>query len=403
MTASGPLIVEIQRALKIAGLDGWLFYDFKGANPIAFRVLRLDGKTARTRRWFYLIPAEGVPARLVHAIEPHSLDELPGKRLLYSTHQELAARLAELLKGKTKVAMEYSPKAGVPTISRVDAGTVELVRAAGVRVESSGDLVQAFESVLSPAQVRSHWKVASNLRGLVFEAFAMIAKAVSKKKPLSEHEVQQFLLTRLSALGLVCDHPPIVAFGHHTADPHYAPIPSASTRVRSGDLLLIDLWAKADRPDGVYADITWMGFAGASVPAKYAAVFHTVRSARDAAVRLVQETARTGKRLHGWQVDEAARAVVRNAGLAEHFIHRTGHSIGSEVHGNGANMDNYETQETRHLLPGTLFSIEPGVYQTLFGLRSEIDVYFGEGEAYVTTAPAQSAIVPILKQGALHA
>jgi len=399
-------ISDIQKALQAEGLDAWLFYDFRGINTLASRVLRLDPSTPRTRRWFYLIPAEGQPQRLVHAIEPHALDTLPGERTLYATHRSLTTALSSLLKGKKRVAMEYSPKGTVPYVSRVDAGTIELVKAAkGVQVVSSGDLIQTFEATLTPSQLKSHWRSASLLREFVFEAFKMIAKAVqakSKKNPLSEIEVSQFLVGRFKAHGLTSDHAPIVAFGHHTSDPHYTPSRTASTRIRRGDLILIDIWAKEDRNDGVYADITWMGYAGETVPEKYAKIFKLVRQARDAAARLVEHAASDGRKLHGWQVDEAARNVIAKAGHANHFIHRTGHSIGTDVHGAGANMDNYETKESRRLVPGSLFSIEPGIYQHSFGVRSEIDVYFGDSEAYVTTTPSQSEIVPILKPGALH-
>lgn len=391
-------VADIQRALREApGLDGWLFYDFRGSDPLAYRVLGLDPARHVTRRWYYWIPAQGEPVKLAHRIEPRVLDELPGDLRLYVSWTEQQAALADLLAGVRRLAMQYSPMNAIPYVSRVDAGTVELVRSVGVEVVTSADLVQRFEAVWTGAQLASHRDAAEKLRRIVDEAFAHVAAERAGRRVLTEYGLQQFILTRIREHGLVTGSAPIAAVDAHSADPHYGPGPEGSAQIRDGGLVLIDLWAKRPEPGSVYADITWTGHVGQTVPARQGEVFEVVRQARDAAVAFVRAHAQAGELPCGWEVDQACRRVIREAGYADRFVHRTGHSIGEEVHGNGANIDDLETRDGRRLLAGTCFSIEPGIYLPgEFGIRSELDVYLDGRDALVFGQPVQTEIVPIL-------
>lgn len=402
-------IAIIQQALRAAGLDGWLFYDFRGSDPLAVRILRLDPARHKTRRWYYLIPSEGIPTKILHRIEPHSLDDVPGESRLYLSWQELHDQLREALaslrsgargaQAPLKIAMQYSPMNAIPYISRVDAGTVELVRSFGADVVTSADLIQRFEAVWNEDQYRSHCQAASALREIVNETFRLIREEIAGGRSLTEYDLQQFILSRIAARGMYTYAPPIVAVNAHAADPHYSPSKQGAAPVRQGDLVLIDLWAKLTAPGSMYGDITWTGFVGDNVPARQAEVFGVVASARDAAIAYLKKEVAAGHFPAGGEVDDVCRHVIRTAGYADRFIHRTGHSIGEEVHGNGANIDNLETQDGRRLLPHTCFSIEPGIYLPGdFGIRSEVDVYLTEREAIVTGLPMQTEIVPVLLQ-----
>ena len=400
MDASSRMIAQvdrIQRALREQpGLDGWLFYDFRHLDPIAYRVLLLDPSIHVTRRWYYWIPAVGTPVKLQHRIEPHVLDGLPGEARLYVSWREQQAALRTLLQSATRIAMQYSPMNAIPYLSRVDAGTLELLRSWGLEVVTSADLVQQFEAVWDDAQLISHQVAASGLRAIVDETFTFIGTSLAAGHQLTEYGVQQYILSRMQARGLVTSSPPIAAVNAHSADPHYGPSAEGSAPIRRGDLVLIDLWAKQPEPRAVYADITWTGFVGAVVPARQQAVFQIVRQARDAAVAFVHQRVRDGAFPYGWEVDDVCREVVQQAGYGEYFVHRTGHSIGEEVHGNGANIDNLETQDARRLLPGTCFSIEPGIYLPEdFGIRSELDVYVSADDAVVYGQPVQTELVAI--------
>jgi Xaa-Pro aminopeptidase len=391
-------IAEIQEAMRdMAGLDGWLFYDFRGSDPLAYRVLKLDPVTHVTRRWYYWIPARGEPAKLMHRVEPHVLEPLPGVTMLYVSWEEQQRCLATMLEGRRRIAMQYSPLNAVPYISRVDAGTIDLIRQLGAEVVSSADLVQRFEAVWTEGQLASHRDAAEKLRRIVDEAFAHVAGAGSDGT-LTEYGLQQFILSRIQAHGLVTVTPPIVATNAHSADPHYTPGACGSSGIRRDDLVLIDLWAKRPEPGSVYADITWTGYVGRHAPLRQQEIFGIVREARDTALAFVQRHIEAGQFPCGWEVDEACRRVIREAGYEQQFLHRTGHSIGEEVHGNGANIDGLETRDERRLIPRTCFSIEPGIYLPgHFGIRSELDVYISPKEALVFGLPLQTEIVPILR------
>ncbi len=395
MAETFPL-AEIQSRLQSEKLDGWLFYNFHGLDPIAPRILRLaPSHGLETRRWFYLVPAKGEPAKLVHRIESTRLDSLPGSKRVYLSWRELRDGLERTLGGARRVAMQYSAENAIPYVSRVDAGTVELVRALGSEVVSSGDLVAAFEATLSPEGLRSHEEAAAHLYRIVEEAYAEIGRRIAKGETPREHDIARFIHDRFEASGMVTDSSPIVGVGPNSGNPHYEPTAEKSAPIRRGDFVLIDLWAKMKRPGSIFADITWNGFVGERVPDRIAEVFAVVAAARDAGVKRAQDGLARGERIRGCDVDDATRAVIVAKGFGERFIHRTGHSIGEEVHGNGANMDNLETRDERRVLPRTLFSVEPGVYLDEFGVRCEVDVYAEEKTARVTGGKPQDRVLAI--------
>lgn len=394
-------IKAIQQTLAEEGIDGWLFYYFHENDPLALRILKLDDNGHLfSRRWFYLIPKVGEPRKLVHRIEDNSLDSLPGDKQIYIGWRQLESELPTLLSGCKKVAMQYSPKNAVPYISRVDAGTLELVKACGVDVCTAADLVSKFEATWSQAQLDTHITACVNLKNIVFESFKLIKETLARKEKINEYQVQSFIWKRFEELGMTSNSRSIVAVNEHSGMPHYQPDEQHFSEIKDGDFVLIDLWAKLKEPaDAVYADITWTGFVGDSVPKKYQDIFNVVRDGRNAALNLVRERVASGKTLYGWEVDEAARQSISKAGYGDYFVHRTGHSIGLEVHANGANMDNLETREERRVLPNTCFSIEPGVYLKEFGVRSEIDVFVGEGNVVVAAEPIQDKVIAISSVG----
>jgi Xaa-Pro aminopeptidase len=391
-------IESLQKALRDDKLDGWLFYSFRGSDPIAENILRLNSAKFTTRRWFYFVPAEGTPQKIVHAIETGTLDSLPGDKHVYLPWQQLHEYLRQVLRGVKKVAMQYSPMNTIPYVSRVDAGTIELVRSCGVDIISSADLVQVFEAVWSDEQLESHLAAAKHMREIVDEIVTEVRRRVSDNVTVNEVGIQDFIVKEFDRRNLTAGHPPIVAINAHSADPHYAPNIEDNLPMKKGDFLLVDMWAKQKQPHAVYDDITWTFFIGESVPAEYERIFNVVRDGRDAAIKAVQKRYASGEVLYGWQIDDEARRSITQAGYGQYFLHRTGHSIHEEVHGNGANIDNLETQDGRRLMVRTCFSIEPGVYlKGNFGVRSEIDMYLSETEAVVTGLPVQTEVIPLLK------
>jgi Xaa-Pro dipeptidase len=387
-------IQGIQNDLRAAKLDGWLFYDFRGRDPIAHHILSLPNGM-RTRRWYYFVPAKGSPTKLVHKIESESLATLPGETLYYARQDELHKNLKKMLGRAKKVAMQYSPKNEIPYVAMVDAGTVELVRGAGPKVVSSADLVQKYEACWSAEQLESHLSAGVAIDRIVRGAFEHAAKCVREKKPLTEYDLKHWILKEFESAGIWTEEGPDIAVNEHASDPHYGPTAESAASIREGDLLLLDVWGKKKAPGSVYYDVTWMGYLGAKVPEKYAKIFAVLRTARDRAVDLIRTHMAKGKPLEGWQVDQAARGVIEKAGYGKYFFHRTGHSIGEKVHGNGANMDGLETHDARHLIPHTCNSVEPGIYLSEFGMRTEVNVYVGEGEARVTGA-VQNEILALL-------
>ena len=374
---------EIQAALREEGLDAWFFANFRGSDPIASKVLGLPDKAIVTRRWFYVIPAEGEPIRLTHAIEPHALDALPGRQLRYGPWQEWQQQLKEVLSTCKRVACQYSPLGIVPALGKLDAGTGEFLRGLGLELVSSGDLVARFEVTMTPEQEASHYAAMNVLLQTVDMAFSRVASLLRSGQALTEYALQQEMKSFMEQGGLTASAAPIVAVDAHAADPHYEPDAEHSSVIGPDQVLLLDLWGKQAIPGAMYADITWCAWTGEAVPAEQQRVFDLVRDARDAGIAKAREVA--GRRVCGWEVDRATRDVIDRGGYGEFFIHRTGHSIFEDSHGNGANMDDYETRDTRLLLPHTLFSIEPGIYLPgRFGFRNEINMHVKGGEAVVS-------------------
>src|SRR5579871_2451420 len=373
----------IQSALRERNIDAWLFYDHHHRDPIAYRVLGLPGNLMVTRRWYYLIPAQGEPVKLVHKIESGHLDTLPGKKLLYAGWQELFEQIKHMLAAHRDVAMQYSPNNLVFTVSMVDGGTLELVRGLGKNVVSSGDLVAQFEATWTDEQIKTHYAARDAVDAITAAAFQEIGKRV-RNGGTNEHAIQQWFMEAFQRENLLTDDPPIVAVNANSGNPHYEPHATGSAAIREGDFVLLDVWAKKNTPGAVYYDITWTGFVGKAPSDRMRQVFTVVRDARDAGVKTVQDAIGAGKMIAGWEVDRAVRAHIKKAGLGDYFIHRTGHSIGTEVHANGANMDDLEIHDERRILPNSCFSIEPGVYLPEFGVRSEVNVLVRPRAAEVT-------------------
>jgi Xaa-Pro dipeptidase len=383
----------IQAALSERNIDAWLFYDHHHRDPIAYRVLDLPAGLMVTRRWFYLIPASGEPVKLVHKIEPGHLDSLPGSKRKYSGWQELFDQVKAILADYRDIAMQYSPNNLVFTVSLVDGGTIDLIRGLGKNVVSSCDLVAQFEATLNAEQIKSHFAARDAIDPITAAAFQEIGRR-ARNGGTHEHEIQQWILEAFRRENLVTDDLPVVAVNANTGNPHYAPHPENSKPIRQGDFVLLDIWGKKNTPGAVYYDITWTGFVGQSPSDRMREIFNVVRQARDIGVKTAQTAVSAGKAMAGWEVDRAVRNYIQDAGFEQYFIHRTGHSIGTEVHANGANMDDLEIHDERRLLPNSLFSIEPGIYLPEFGVRSEVNVLVRPQAAEVT-GTIQSEIVNI--------
>ena len=378
----------IQSALREAGLDGWLFYDHHHRDPIAARILGLDPNAHVTRRWYYFVPASGVPRKLVHRIEQGRLDALPGAKGQYSSWQELAAGLEAMLHGARRLAMQYSPNNAIMYVSMVDAGTVEFLRSLGKQIVSSADLVSQFESVLSEEQVASHAVAQQAIDTILAEGWQKIARSLrtgaDSAGTLTEFEMVEWLSTAMRNEGLVWESGPNVSVNANSSDSHYEPSPERSSPICEGDFILIDIWGRVDQPASVFYDITWTGVIGREPTPLEQQVFDTVCNARDAAIAAIEQAFAAGRPIRGFEADDAARAVIRTAGFGDYFTHRTGHNIAQELHGSGAHLDNLETHDERRILPHTCFSVEPGIYLPEFGVRSEIDMLTAPGKAWVT-------------------
>jgi Xaa-Pro aminopeptidase len=374
----------IQAALRQAQLDGWLFYDHHHRDPIAYRILGLSDNLHITRRWYYFVPAAGEPRKLVHRIESLRLDPLPGRAQVYSSWQELEAALRQMLTGAERIAMQYSPRNAIMYVSMVDAGTIEVLRELGKTIVSSADLVSRFEAVLTPEQEKSHYEAQAKIDAILDAGFQEIGRRVRSGAGTNEYAMVEWLQRAMADAGLVWEHGPNVSVNANSANSHYEPTAESHAPIRSGDFLLIDIWARPNCDATVFYDITWTGVVEREPTLQEQAVFDTVRNARDAAIAKVKRAFAVGKPIAGWEADDAARAVIRDAGYAEFFTHRTGHNIGTDLHGNGAHLDNLETHDERLLLPHTCFSVEPGIYLKDFGIRSEVNMITGDHEARVT-------------------
>ncbi len=387
-------LAEIQQQLREQEVDGWLLFDHHLRDPIAYRVLGLPAEGHVSRRWYYWIPANGDPAKLVHKIEDWKLDDLPGAKRMYSSWSSQHEELKAMLGGATRLAMQYSPNCMIPYVSLVDGGTIDLLRSLGKDVVTSASLVQYFEARWSEDQRDTHFEAGRRVDEILQEAFKRIRSKIDSKGEAQEFEIGQFILKRFEEREMLTADGPIVGVNANSGNPHYAPSAESSQPIRDGDFVLIDLWAKLDKPHSVYYDITWTGYCGATPPERIQTVFDVVSASRDKAVSFVDSAIREAREVAGWQVDDVTRGHIADAGFGEYFVHRTGHSIGEEVHGNGANIDNLETRDERPIIPRTCFSIEPGVYLPEFGVRSEIDCYVDSSGARATGA-VQNEIVRI--------
>jgi len=406
---------RIQEYLQANHLDGWLLYDFRGQNSIALSIAGLT--TGGTRRWFLWIPAQGRPSYLIHAIEETAFSlvdpEMAGELHTYIGWQQLAEMLPGFIgaggEKPLRIAMEYSPLGAIPYISKVDAGTFELItEVTGAEIVGSADLVQLIQAALSPAQMESHRRAAAHCMRIKDAAFAFVADTLKSGRAITEYDVQQFILEQFAAADLYTDHGPIVAVNGNAAVPHYAPSVTQHSPIQRGDVLLIDLWAKEQNDAGdCYADITWTAYCGAEVPAQVEQVFQAVCQARDAAVAAVREAIAGGRRPRGHQIDDVARDVIADAGFGHAILHRTGHSLGPAIHWNGVNIDNVETQDRRRIIPGVMFTIEPGIYlpgldfdgsgqAKGLGIRTEINCIAHEDSLEIATGPVQTEVVTLL-------
>jgi len=389
-------VEKIQKSIRAKGIDGWLFMDFHNRDLMAYKILGMDVKFT-SRRWFYFIPAEGEPKRLVHKVESTKLNSLPGSIDYYLPWKELRTKLKEMLDGYKKVAMQYSPLNNIPYVSVVDGGTIDLVRSFGVDVVSSADLVQEFEAVIDEKGYQSHLEAGKIIQEIKNNAFKRIREFLDKGESLTEYQLQQYIVEQFEKNNLNCmKEYPIVGVNEHPADPHFEPTAENSYVFKEGDQVLIDLWAKKNEPGAIFYDITWCGFIGKNPSEKFVKVFNVVRDARNAAVNFVRERYSQGKPLYGYEVDDVCRQVVIDAGFGEYFVHRTGHSIGEEVHGNGVNIDNLETMDERELVPGICFSVEPGIYiKGEVGVRTEINVFITLDREVIVAGDEQDSLILI--------
>lgn len=393
---SNIVVNEIQKYLKDSKIDGWLIFDFRGQNHIAVHLFNMGKERILTRRWFYFIPRSGEPILLIHKIERSNFPEPPKQIIFYVSWKQLKSQLGKILKDSKKIAMEYSPQGAIPYVSCVDGGTLEFVRSLGVEVVTSANLVQYFQCRWTPAQLEFHKRAIQNLDKIKNEAFELIGEKIKGGNTITEYDIQKFILDKLAEHNMMTEELPIVAVNANAGNPHYAPTANRFSAIEKDDLVLIDLFGKEKITDAVYGDITWMGFVGSEVAGKYANIFKIVAGARDAGLELLQESATKGKAIQGWQVDARVREFITQAGYGDYFDHRTGHSLDTNLHGNGVNLDSLETQDEREIIPGLGFTIEPGIYLKDFGVRSEINVFYSEKGPEVY-GPIQREIIAILR------
>lgn len=388
-------IKKLQEEVRKQKVSGWLFYDFHNRDAMAYRILGLEFGKFTSRRWYYFVPAEGEPIKLVSAVESVKLDSLPGKKLVYSSWKQQHQLIKEMLADAKSIAMQYSPYNNIPYISIVDGGTIELIKSFGVEIVSSANLVQIFEAVIDEKGYKSHLEAGEIVQKIKDEAFALIGQKVRNGEKITEYDVQQFIVKRFHEEGLTDDNDhPIVGVNEHPADPHFEPKPGNTYTIKKGDTLLIDLWARKDNDSSIYYDITWCGYVGLNPPSKYVEIFNLVKDARTSAKNFIRDKFSKGEKCYGYEVDDVCRSVIKEAGYGEYFIHRTGHSIGHEVHGNGVNIDNFETKDERELVPGICFSIEPGIYLPgEMGVRSEINVFITKDREVVVAGKEQEKLI----------
>ena len=394
---SGFDLTAIQRTLNTNKMDGWLFYDFQGSDPIARIILNIPGDKTQTRRWWFYIPARGVPVKLVHSIERDVLDHLPGKKEVYLSWQEMEEKLGKIFKNGGRIAIQYSPRNAIPYVSKIDAGTFELLKSYRLELVTSAGLVQQFESCLTPAQLNMHINVAKQLTELVAKTFKLIKRKVEHHEEVNEYIVQRYIMNEIRSHSLITDYPATVSTGKNSGIPHYYPTKNRFAPIYPGSIVQLNISAKERSVHAVYAVVAWVGYVGDEIPEEYSRVFKVISETRDQVIDYLEKSIKSGKKIYGYQVDEFARTLIKAAGYESYFLHRTGHSIGRELTANGVNLDSLETRDEREIVAGSCFSIEPGLYFSDYGMRSEIDVYVAENNIHIYTQPLQQEIVPILK------
>jgi Xaa-Pro aminopeptidase len=389
-------LAAIQKALSEFKLDGWLFYDYRGSDPIGRSILNFTSQHLRTRRWFYFIPDHGVPVKIVHSIEREVLDHLPGKKLVYMGWREMENELAQLFKTNQKIAVQYSPKSAIPYISRIDAGIFELIKSFKIKPVSSADLLQLFEARWTEGQLNTHKNAAKLLNGIIQKTFRYIRKKMTSHEEITEYMVQKYLMVEMKKKGLIFDHPPLVAAGKNSGIPHYFPTQKQCDPIFPGTIVQINVWGKEKTENAVYAVIAWVGYTADKIPDEIEARFNQICQARDLAIAHIDNSIKNKRAIHGWEVDDLVRDHLKKAGLDSYFLHRTGHSIGRQVNDTGTNIDNLETRDERQIIAKTCFSIEPALYFSDYGMRSEVNVFVDEKGAHVFTIPVQDKVQPIL-------
>lgn len=390
-------IQDVQNWLKEANIDGWLFYDFQRSNPLACDFLHISPRTLLTRRFFYWIPKKGISIKLVHAVEPHVLDHLPGEKKIYLYWQSLESSLAEILKKATKVAMEYSPRCAIPYLSRVDGGTLDIVRGRGIEVVSSAPLLQHYLGIWNEEKYLTHLQAVNFLDQTVEKTFEWLSKKLKTGAKTSEWDVQEYMRQEFNEKGFVSDALPICAFGPNSANPHYCPEKNSSRILEKGDLVLLDLWCKKNSPEAVYGDITWVGVADTQPSLKQINIFEIVKKARDSAFEFIKRRFEQKKPIYGYEADGVCRKVIEEAGFGPFFTHRTGHNIDEQDHGYGTHLDGLETKDERMIAPSSCFSIEPGIYLSgEFGIRLEYDVFVSKTHQVKVTGKIQNTMRTLL-------
>lgn len=385
---------DIQRAIRDNNGDGWLFFDIHHRDILAYRILGLDLERMTTRRWYYFIPRDGTPTKLVHRVEQGRIGTLPGNTVMYIGWRELHEKLRGLLDGSQRVFMQYSPMSNIPMVSCVDAGTVELVRSFGKEVLSSAELVQSFEAGVDEVGAALHRAAGAKVQRIKDDAFRLIVQSIKTSRRITEYDVQQFILAEFNKEHLTCDgSPPMVGVNEHAADPHFEVSATDSSAIRENDRLLIDLWARENVPEGIYYDITWCGFMGKKPPDEYQRRFDIVVKARDLTKQFIADRIASRQPVYGWEADDVCRRYITDQGYGDFFLHRTGHSIHRSMHGNGANLDNLETKDERRIIWGSCFSIEPGIYKEGLGVRSEIDMLVDNQGNVSVIGPEQSRLI----------
>jgi len=390
-------LTAIQKSLSQKSFNGWLFYDYQGSDPVGRKILNLSDDRAQTRRWFYYIPANNAPVKIVHSIERNVLDHLPGKKYVYLSWEEMNKGLAMILKSGETIAAQYSPYGALPYVSRIDAGTFELFKSFKIKIKSSADLLQEFEARWTESQLNTHKNAAKLLYEIIGNAFRLIKRKIDSHHEITEYTVQKYLMTEMKKRGLMFNHPPLAATGKNSGDPHYFPTKNRSDALYPKSIVMLNLWGKEKNENAVYAVIAWVGYIGETVPAEYAEKFTKICKARDLAVTHIDKMIKENKNIHGWQIDDLIRNNLKKSGYDSYFLHRSGHSIGREVNDAGTNIDNLETRDERQIIEKTCFSIEPAIYFSDYGMRSEINVYVDNKGAHIYTLPVQNKIVPILK------